>query len=259
MTARQIDGVRIKGARGRAGDKAQLRGYFDGVGFERWAAIYGDQELSAIRRSIRMGHNRMLATASDWLLEGARPGALLDAGCGTGLFSIALAQQGYSVIGVDIAPRMVAAAQAAAAQVGVGERTRFQVGDVEQITGRFDAVVCFDVLVHYPHAPFTRLVHHLSGLSDGPLLFTYAPYNRLFALLHWVGGHFPQSQRRTEIQMIRHAHVEQALAECGRRVRRRAVISHGFYHVTLVEAVQVAAVGRQPDNERVPIHQDKGN
>ncbi len=254
MTAARMDSAPT-----RAGDKAQLQGYFDGVGFERWAAIYGDQKLSAIRRSIRTGHNRMLATASDWLLEGGAPSTLLDAGCGTGLFSLALAQQGCHVTGVDIAPRMVAAAQAGAAQLGVSTWTHFQVGDMEQITGRFDAVVCFDVLVHYPRESFRRLLHHLSGLSEGPLLFTFAPYNHLFALLHWVGGHFPQSQRRTEIQMIRRRHVEQVLAECGRRVRRSTVISHGFYHVTLVEAVPVPAHSGQSDDEPLLGHQFKGN
>ena len=80
--------------------KAQLRRYFNGIGFERWAAIYGEGELRGVRRSIRAGHSAMLAAACEYL-DGARhhaaEPAALDAGCGTGLFSLALAQRGYRV------------------------------------------------------------------------------------------------------------------------------------------------------------------
>ena len=53
----------------RAQHKAQLQDYFDGVGFDRWSAIYGKAPLSRIRRTIRTGHDRMLAQADAWLAE----------------------------------------------------------------------------------------------------------------------------------------------------------------------------------------------
>ncbi|HRC77896.1 MAG TPA: magnesium protoporphyrin IX methyltransferase, partial [Kouleothrix sp.] len=75
--------------------KSRLLAYFDGLGFERWSAIYGDAEVSRIRRTIRQGHARMLALAEQWICEGAgeagtgaqppAPGyapQVLDAGCG---------------------------------------------------------------------------------------------------------------------------------------------------------------------------------
>ena len=49
--------------------KQQLRDYFDGDGFQRWSAIYGEAEVSRVRRTIRVGYNRMLARAEAWLLE----------------------------------------------------------------------------------------------------------------------------------------------------------------------------------------------
>jgi ubiquinone/menaquinone biosynthesis C-methylase UbiE len=56
------------------------------------------------------------------------PGAdVVDVGCGTGSLSCLLAQEGYAVRGVDLAPRMVAAARAKAAALGVG--ATFTVGD----------------------------------------------------------------------------------------------------------------------------------
>jgi magnesium-protoporphyrin O-methyltransferase len=214
----------------------RLQAYFDGVGFERWSAIYGQAPLSRVRQSIREGHARMLAQAEGWLAESATPGTLLDAGCGTGLFSIAMARRGFAVTGMDVAPRMVAAAHQAAEAAGVGEQIRFVEGDAANLSGRFDAVACFDVLVHYPPKDFTQLCVHLGQLSRGPLLLTYAPHSRLLAALHWLGGRFPQGQRRTEIQMIPATTVEKALALAGMRIRRTVAIHHGFYHVTLLEA-----------------------
>lgn len=217
--------------------KSRLQDYFDGIGFERWSAIYGVQQLSPIRTSIRVGHTRMLQVADQWLTESCAPGTLLDAGCGVGLFSLAMAQRGFDVTAVDIAPRMVAAARASAAEAGL--KIQCVVGDVEDATGPFDAVACFDVLVHYPHRSFVHLVTHLSDLTKGPLLFTYAPHSRAYAAMHWLGGFFPKGHRRTEIQMIPDAVVAATLARVGRRIRRTAVISQGFYHVMLAQADRV--------------------
>ena len=228
--------------------KTKLRDYFDGLGFERWKAIYGDAEVSSIRRTIREGHATMLALAEQWIAEGLGEGEpkpqaaglrphVLDAGCGTGLFSLALARRGLRVSGVDIAPQMVAAAARAAGDAGLGERTAFRVGDLEHIEGRYDAVACLDVLIHYPQQGFAQLCGRLAGLSRGPLVLTYAPREPLLAALHWLGGRFPTNHRRTEIQMIDPRVVERALALADRRVRRSQRISRGFYHVTLLEAV----------------------
>src|SRR5690349_9509299 len=105
--------------------KSRLREYFDGIGFERWSAIYGQAEVSRIRQTIRAGHAAMLAQAEQWLCEGVGSWELgvgngltnpqpptpnsapqvLDAGCGTGLFSLALARRGFDVTAVDIAPQ----------------------------------------------------------------------------------------------------------------------------------------------------------
>ena len=163
--------------------QTQLLEYFDGIGFERWSAIYGEAALSPIRRSIRTGHMRMLHTATAWLTEQQPTGHVLDAGCGVGLFSVDMARRGYQVTAVDIAPRMVAATALAADAAGVAGQVTLGVGDVGSIRGRFDAVACFDVLVHYPQPAFITLCRHLARLTDGQLLMTYAPYNRLFAAL----------------------------------------------------------------------------
>lgn len=218
--------------------KAQLREYFDGLGFERWTAIYGDAEVSRVRRTIREGHNAMLAHVESWIgADSLSPDAhVLDAGCGTGVLTTALARRGMRVTAVDLAPQMAAATRRAAAEAGVGERVRCVAGDLEEIDELFDAVACLDVLIHYPRESFGRMVQTLAARTRGPLIFTYAPHEPLLAALHWVGGHFPSANRRTEIQLIRAAQVEAELAAAGMAVRRSADIRSGFYHVTLVEA-----------------------
>lgn len=220
--------------------KARLRQYFDGVGFERWSAIYGEAELSPIRRAIRAGHTAMLGHAERWLADGAGApvGTALDVGCGTGLFSLALARRGVQVLAADIAPQMVAATAAAAAQAGLAERVSCQVAGLDELQGSYELVACFDVLIHYPPALFAPLLRHLAGLCTGTMLFTYAPATPLLAALHRVGGMFPKSQRRTAIQMIPQPVVHATLEACGMRVGRAQRVSSGFYHVTLVEALR---------------------
>ena len=223
--------------------KDRLREYFDGQGFERWRAIYGDGELSGVRRTIRAGHTRMLALADAWLAESfpdgqlaSRPVTLLDAGCGTGLFALAQAQRGFAVTAVDIAPQMIQAAAERARELGVAERVALHSGDVEHLRGVFDAVACFDVLIHYQAASFAQLLAALARRSTGPLLFTYAPYEPLLGALHWIGGRFPRADRRTDIQLAPERVVRTALASAGMQLIRSQPIRSGFYHVNLVEA-----------------------
>lgn len=220
--------------------KEQLRNYFDGTGFERWNAIYGDQPLSRVRRTIRTGHTAMLDLAQNWLCEllGTTDAHILDAGCGTGLFTVALAQLGFRVTAIDLAPQMAHATQQAALAAGVSQRVTCIAGDLEQVEGRFDAVVCFDVLIHYPRSEFARMCAVLTARAERAVLLTHAPYEPLLALLHWVGGHFPGAHRRTNIQLVPEATVRAALAAQHMPVQRAAQVRSGFYHVNLVAGVR---------------------
>lgn len=214
--------------------RAQLQSYFNGVGFDRWSAIYGDEPVSRVRRTVREGHQMMLEQATLWLAELPASASVLDAGCGTGLFSLAMAHRGHPVTAADIAPRMVEATSTAAAAAGLA--VRCYTSDIESLEGDHDIVVCFDVLVHYPPHAFVPVLQHLARRTQNTLLITYAPYNRFFAALHWVGGHFPKGNRRTEIQMMRDSVVASTLGAEGLHITRTTSISKGFYHVKLLEA-----------------------
>jgi SAM-dependent methyltransferase len=82
-----------------------------------------------------------------WLIErGVRPGAaLLDAGCGTGRYSIELSRRGYVVHGIDASPELIAEANRAP-----GTRSGSASFTVRNILGlpadRYDAILCRGVL-----------------------------------------------------------------------------------------------------------------
>jgi SAM-dependent methyltransferase len=68
---------------------------------------------------------------------------VLDAGCGFAELSLALAAQGYSVVGIDVTPTAVAAATKAAAERGL-TTANFVQADITSFTGydeRFSTVV----------------------------------------------------------------------------------------------------------------------
>jgi 2-polyprenyl-3-methyl-5-hydroxy-6-metoxy-1,4-benzoquinol methylase len=139
---------------------------------------------------------------------------VLDFGCGPGVISLALAQLGYDVLGVDGAAGMVECARARAESINV-KNARFEHVDVAHFNAlhaAFDAVVCSSVIeyieddlalleklieslrpgghliVSVPHhanifAPVEPMAHRiklrLSGQTNGHLAHTRHHYNRL--------------------------------------------------------------------------------
>jgi len=82
-------------------------------------------------------------------------GAVLELGAGSGRIAFALAERGLSVTGVDLAPPMLARAQArqAAAPAEIAARLEFRLGDMTalDLKRRFDLVICpYFTLAHVP-------------------------------------------------------------------------------------------------------------
>ena len=75
--------------------------------------------------------------------DGRVSGDVLDAGCGHAELSLALAERGYTVVGIDVAPSAVAAATKAAEQRGLANAT-FVCADITDFTGydnRFSTII----------------------------------------------------------------------------------------------------------------------
>ncbi len=97
------------------------------------------------------------------------PARVLDVGCGTGTLSALLAELGYAVRGVDLAPRMVERARVKARHHQVD--AAFEVGDAgaPAVDGRFDVVLARHVVWALPDVP-AALDNWVDLLEPGGLL-----------------------------------------------------------------------------------------
>jgi len=146
--------------------------------------------------------------------------AVLDAGCGGGLFSIGLAEAGYLVFGMDMSQSGIRAAQ----ERGIGE---FKVASVyENLAepfGRkhFDAIVSIEVIEHlYSPKAFARQAY--DAVLPGGVVVISTPYwgylknivlavtNRIDRSLTalWEGGHIKHFSRDTLTRLMEEAGFE---------------------------------------------------
>ncbi len=102
-----------------------------------------------------------------------RPRRVLDVGCGSGRFCVALARDGATVVGLDFAPEMLALAREKANEAGVASRCQFL--QVDFMTWDwdepFDLVLAIGVLDYVPESqPF---VARLAKASRGRTVVSF--------------------------------------------------------------------------------------
>ncbi|MGF1508073.1 MAG: magnesium protoporphyrin IX methyltransferase [Myxococcota bacterium] len=207
--------------------RGQLEAYFDRTAADAWAKLTSDGPVSRIRETVRAGRNRMRAALLDALpadLSGAR---ILDAGCGTGAFSLEAARRGADVVAIDLSETLVALAQNRTTRqltAGSGEHRgslEFRVGDMlDESLGRFDYVVAMDSLIHYRVSDMVDMVSKLCGRASSGMVFTFAPRTPLLTLMLWLGRLFPRRDRAPAIMPV----SERTL----RRRLRRETRLHGW-------------------------------
>ena len=100
-------------------------------------------------------------------------GTILELGSGTGRLAIALAEAGFSVTGIEIAPAMLAQATAKQAELppDLARRIVFKRGDMTSLDLKrtFDAVICpYFTLAHVPRGmawknTFATAARHLKS------------------------------------------------------------------------------------------------
>lgn len=81
-----------------------------------------------------------------------RGAAVLDVGCGGGLLAEAMAAEGARVVGIDLAPQVLAVARLHALESGLAvdyRETAIEAMAAES-PGTFDAVTCMEMLEHVP-------------------------------------------------------------------------------------------------------------
>lgn len=123
---------------------------------------------------------RLKYVADRAALAGAQ---VVDVGCGGGILSESLARKGAKVIGIDVAPRVLAIARLHLheSELDVDYREMTVEALAEEAPQSFDVVTCMEMLEHVPDPPsIVRAVHDLlkpgghaffSTLNRTPLAF----------------------------------------------------------------------------------------
>jgi magnesium-protoporphyrin O-methyltransferase len=183
-----------------------IRSYFEGRA-PGWIRLTADAPVSGVRRAVRRGRREMADTLLGWLppsgTNGAKGPTVLDAGCGPGEISVRLAQRGFRVTGVELAPSLARAARERAHGAGLDGQIQVLDGDLADAPdGPWDHVLCMDVLFHYPREEAAELVVSLAGRARRSLLLTMAPRTLLLGTLGAVGSLFPRRDRAPRLHPV---------------------------------------------------------
>lgn len=222
-------------------DKTIVKEYFNATGFDRWRRIYGDGEVNKVQQDIRLGHQQTIDTVLQWLKQEGNLSnlSICDAGCGVGSLSIPLAQAGAKVFASDISEKMVAEAQEKAKNIlGEAQHLTFAVQDLEALTGKYDTVICLDVLIHYPQEDAAQMIGYLASLAESRLILSFAPKTFWLSILKKIGEFFPGPSKTTRAYQHQEADIVKILQDCGFSIQRTAMTSTRFYFSRILEATR---------------------
>ncbi len=212
--------------------RSKLETYFDRTAAKTWERLTSDAPVSRIRATVRAGRDEMrdlLLSALPKDLDGAR---VLDAGCGAGPMSCALAARGAQVVGVDISPSLLDVARARTPD-HLAPLITYEPGDmVDAARGRFDFIVAMDSLIHYRPADAAKALSQLAALVNDKIVFTLAPKTPLLTAMHVSGKLFPRSDRSPAIVPTSVASLQGHL---GRTLTTLGRVNTAFYKSQAME------------------------
>jgi SAM-dependent methyltransferase len=126
--------------------------------------------------------DKLLALVED--TRGVPLGSALDLGCGTGRWSVRLAERGWQVVGVDVVPRAIDAARNRLEQAGVdvtfkeGDVTALQAGDVGSNFNLLVDMECFNWLSDSDRSRMAQEVDAVAAPDATFLLLVWARARR---------------------------------------------------------------------------------
>ncbi|MCU0909024.1 MAG: magnesium protoporphyrin IX methyltransferase [Rhodobacteraceae bacterium] len=209
----------------------RLEHYFDRTAAKTWERLTSDAPVSRIRQTVREGRDAMRAAMLARLPADMRGLRVLDAGCGTGAATAAMAERGAQVVAVDISASLVEVARTRVPVTHLRQVT-FHAGDMlDPALGRFDHVLAMDSLIHYRAGDIAQMLAQLSSRTRGSIVFTVAPRTPALTAMWWAGKLFPRSDRSPAIVPHAEADIAGALraAGVGWRLRPGARVARGFY------------------------------
>lgn len=226
----------------KTNDKAIVKDYFNQTGFDRWRRIYGEtSDVNKVQKKIRQGHQQTIDTVVGWLEEDGNLAdiSICDAGCGVGSLSIPLAKAGATVYASDISEKMVGEAKEKAQAMLEGtSKLNFSVADLEALSGKYNTVICLDVLIHYPTEEAAKMITHLASLAESRLILSFAPKTCLLFVLKKIGEFFPGPSKTTRAYQHKESEIIAILKDNGFEIKRTGMTSISFYYSRILEAVR---------------------
>ncbi len=231
--------------------RAWIGEYFDKTAADGWKTLTSDAPVSRVRATVREGRDRMRRTLLSWLPDDLSGQRVLDAGCGTGMLAIDLAQRGAQVVAVDLSPTLVGHGAERAAAAGVGEQIDFRAGDMlDPAFGTFDMAVGMDSLIHYDLPEILASLRNLVHRTRTQVLFTVAPFTPVLGTLLTIGRLFPQRDRSPRIVPMSERRLRKAIAAerplDGWQMARTQRVERGFYRSQAYELHRVSGAAAVP-------------
>lgn len=224
--------------------RQQLETYFDRTAARAWEHLTSDAPVSRIRETVRAGRQAMSDQILAWLPDRLHGKRILDAGCGTGSLSLALAARGASVTAVDISASLIEVARERTPQ-HLQAAIDYRVGDMlvaEELP--YDHIVAMDSLIHYKPNDMQAAIAglcHLAAPNSSSVVFTFAPRTPLLMAMKHVGRLFPKTDRSPAIEPIAEQHLrrllQQAPVTSGWEITRTRGINTRFYKSQLMELI----------------------
>jgi len=131
---------------------------------------------------------------------------ILDAGCGTGNYALALAPRVGCVTGLDLNEQMLTQARRKAVASGLTDKVLFQSGELPKLPftdGTFDAVMFNQVLHHLEPLGSTEFQHHVQVINEasrvlrkGGLVLINACSTTQMMEGFWYHSLIPEASRR---------------------------------------------------------------
>lgn len=206
--------------------KARVEHYFDRTATRVWDRLTSDAPVSRIRQTVREGRDRMRAIMLGQLPQDLSGCRVLDAGCGTGLMTVELAERGAEVVAVDISPQLISIAEQRL-DARLSSKVSFRSGDMtDPGLGAFDYVLAMDSMIYYRASDIADILDRLAARTDHAVVFTVAPRTPFLMTFFTVGKAFPRSDRSPT--MIPHAFGD-LRRRVGPGLDRVARVSRGFY------------------------------
>ncbi len=215
--------------------RAWIGEYFDRTAADGWKALTSDEKVSRVRATVRAGRDTMRHTLLSFLPEDLNGWRVLDAGCGTGMLAVDLAQRGAHVTAVDLSPTLVGYGVDRAKAAGVADRIDFHAGDMldPAFGGEVDAVVAMDSVIHYDLPHMLEALSALAIRTHGPIVYTVAPWTPILGTLLAIGRLFPTRDRSPRIVPMSERRLRAAIAEAPAlaswRSGRTQRVERGFY------------------------------